>query len=138
MPTTLTYGRKKPVDGDDSAVWFDSLEDNIVLDDGHTHNGTNSAKLSSAAIEKEDVISKASGDWSGSTGAYTLTIANSEIPSNFLDASKSSSELCELVIMDSSNSDERIYLKYTWSGQGATQTISLSSPEAVAIKILFV
>jgi hypothetical protein len=138
MPTTLTYGRKKPVDGDDSAVWFDAIEDNTERDDAHSHDGVDSPKLSGTAIDKEDVVVKSTGDWSGSAGSYSLTIPNGEIPSGFLNAAKASSELCELVILDSDSSDERLYLKYTWSGMGATQTVTLYSNTVLNIKVLFV
>lgn len=46
---TLTYGRKKPQNADKGTVFFPALEDNIVLDDAHNHNGTNSSKLTAAS-----------------------------------------------------------------------------------------
>lgn len=49
---TLTYGRKKPQDGDRGAAWFPALDDNIVLDDAHTHNGVDSAFLPSSSFAK--------------------------------------------------------------------------------------
>lgn len=66
---TLTYGRKKPEDGDRGSVFFDALEDNIVLDDAHTHNGSNSARLtSSSSTAVTQAI--ASGSWSAIGSGY--------------------------------------------------------------------
>jgi hypothetical protein len=46
---TLTYGRKKPVSPDKGTIVFPALEANVILDDAHNHNGTNSALLTSSA-----------------------------------------------------------------------------------------
>lgn len=48
--TTLTYGLKRPQTRDTGSALFTALEDNITQLDGHTHNGTNSALLSTAAV----------------------------------------------------------------------------------------
>jgi hypothetical protein len=50
MPTTLSYGFVKPQTGDKGSVFFPDLEDNIQQLNDHTHNGTNSAKLTAAAM----------------------------------------------------------------------------------------
>jgi len=138
MSTTLTYTRVKPADGDDSANWFDAIESNIEIDDAHNHDGVTSAKLSGISVEKEDAIVKGTGAWTGSAGAYSLTIQNDEIPAGFLDDSTSSSSLCTLIIMDTDNDNERVYLKYTWSGVGGTQTVTLYSTKTLNIKVLFI
>lgn len=59
---TLSYGYKKPVDGDKGQTLFDALEADIQQLNDHAHNGTNSAKLTTAAV---DVVTAAiaSGDW---------------------------------------------------------------------------
>lgn len=47
---TLTYGLKLPENGDKGSIWFPALEDDITQLDGHSHNGTDSAKLTTASI----------------------------------------------------------------------------------------
>lgn len=42
---TLTYGRKVPEAGDSGTPLFDALEENIALDDGHSHDGIDSPIL---------------------------------------------------------------------------------------------
>lgn len=72
MPTTLTYGRKKPISGERGATVFTSLEDNITRDDAHSHNGTDSARLNPKDFSKTHTT-LASGSWvavAGQTGTY--------------------------------------------------------------------
>jgi len=76
---TLTYGRKKPEDNDVGSPVFDALENNITLDDAHTHNGTNSSKLTISSLTRT-TQAIASGSWAAAadgTGRYkqTVTIA---------------------------------------------------------------
>lgn len=139
MPTTLTYGRKKPSDGEDSAVWFDALEDNIDLNDEHNHNGINSPKLDAGAIDKADTATFDEADWSGSDGVYTLTLDDSDIPASYLEAGTTSANLTSLVIMDTDvTGEERVYLKYTWSAAtGDSTEITLTSSRAFNGKVLF-
>jgi hypothetical protein len=47
---TLAYGSKLPESGDSGEVFFPALEDNITQMDAHSHNGVNSAKLTSASV----------------------------------------------------------------------------------------
>ncbi len=47
---TLTFGYKKPQTRDTGSVLFTALEDNIQQLNDHTHNGTNSSKLTAAAV----------------------------------------------------------------------------------------
>lgn len=63
MVATLTYGRQKPADGDKGQTVFDALEANIDLDDSHTHNGTDSAKIPASSLTKT-VQTISSGGWS--------------------------------------------------------------------------
>lgn len=46
----MTYGYKKPQTRDTGSVLFAALEDNIQQLNDHTHNGTNSSKLTAAAV----------------------------------------------------------------------------------------
>jgi hypothetical protein len=81
MAITLTYTRKKPVDGDRGSVFWDILADNIVLDDAHTHDGITSPAVPSLNITKGSSTVTNSGwtaedDWYYKTitmpGTYTL------------------------------------------------------------------
>ena len=44
---TLSYGLKKPTNGDLSSEWFVEMANNLVKINDHIHNGTNSAKIES-------------------------------------------------------------------------------------------
>lgn len=62
---TLSYGYKKPANPDTGDLWFPAMETNIQLLNDHTHNGTNSAPVSSTSQ------SAASGAWvATSNGTY--------------------------------------------------------------------
>lgn len=56
---TLSYGFKKPETGDKGSVFFTALETDMQLLNDHTHNGTNSSKLTTLASEvlTSDVLS---------------------------------------------------------------------------------
>ena len=76
MSTTLTYGRKKPQDGDKGSTFFDDLEQNVDLDDAHTHNGTDSSLLPTSSFNNT-TQAIASGSWaavSGKPGLYKQTV----------------------------------------------------------------
>ena len=45
MATTLSYGFVKPATGDNGTVFWPALEDDIQKLNDHTHNGVNSARL---------------------------------------------------------------------------------------------
>lgn len=47
---TLSYGFKKPENGDLSEVWFQELANNVQLLNDHTHNGVNSSKISATGV----------------------------------------------------------------------------------------
>lgn len=47
---TLTYGFKKPQTGDFGTTFWPALEDDIQQLNDHTHNGTNSAQLTTASV----------------------------------------------------------------------------------------
>ncbi len=67
MSTTLSYGRVKPANGDSGATFWDQLAANIILDDGHTHNGSDSAPLTSLSITPTSAAITAAG-WSATSG----------------------------------------------------------------------
>ena len=76
MSSTLTYGLKRPDNGDLGSIWFANLRENITRSDGHTHDGTNSAPLTSSSITAEKT-SLTSGDWgtvSGKLGLFSQTV----------------------------------------------------------------
>lgn len=76
MPTTLTYGMKKPIAGEQGDTVFSALEDNITRADSHSHNGTDSAQLDPKNFAKT-VTTLASASWvavSGQTGTYKQTL----------------------------------------------------------------
>ena len=62
MSTTLSYGFVKPQNGDKGAPLFTALENDIQQLNDHTHNGVNSAQLTTASIV---VVTQAvaSGSW---------------------------------------------------------------------------
>jgi len=73
MPTTLSYGYKRPVSGDRGTTnFFTPMEDNIQRLNDHTHNGTDSAPLPAQSISGVPQTI-ASGSWvtyGGPTGFY--------------------------------------------------------------------
>lgn len=75
MASTLSYGFEKPATGDKGSVFFPALEDDIQQMNDHTHNGTNSSKLSAAATS---AVTQAilSASWGASIGGglYRQTI----------------------------------------------------------------
>ena len=77
MSTTLTYGRKKPSDGDKGSSWFDDLENNIDIDDAHSHDGVTSTAIPAQNIGK-GTSAIANASWvavSGQQGTYSQTIS---------------------------------------------------------------
>lgn len=71
---TLSFGFKKPQTGDKGSVFFPALETNFQLLNDHTHNGSNSAKLTAAS---STVVTQAisSASWaSQGDGMYRQTI----------------------------------------------------------------
>lgn len=59
---TTTYGYKIPENGDTGAPVFAALGGNATLVDAHTHNGINSAKITSSDLQRS-TISLPSGSW---------------------------------------------------------------------------
>lgn len=73
MATTLSNNFVKPATGDRGSVWFVALEGNIQKLNDHTHDGSNSERLTSKSVTKvTDTIS--SGSWSSSGSGYKQTV----------------------------------------------------------------
>lgn len=71
---TLTYGRKKPQNQDKGSVFWDALADNVVLDDAHDHDGSDSPKIQSYNLTRGSVSVLGTG-WTGnSDGTYKKSV----------------------------------------------------------------
>ena len=71
---TLSYGFKKPEPGDKGDVFFPALQDNAQKLNDHTHNGTDSAKLTTLAMNSlTSTISSA--NWVASGDVYRQLIS---------------------------------------------------------------
>ena len=66
---TLSYGFKKPQTGDNGSVFFPALEDDIQQLNDHTHNGTNSSKITIGALT-QTTQTIAAGSWGAVTGGF--------------------------------------------------------------------
>lgn len=76
----LSYGFKRPDDGDAGSIWFPALYDCITQLNSHDHDGTDSALITSAYIQK-GTVTVSSGSWSSiSTGKYRQLVT---VPSGF-------------------------------------------------------
>lgn len=74
MSTTLSYGFEKPATGDKGSVFWPALEDNIQQLNDHTHNGTNSARITTASSTAVTQSVSAAGWASLSAGLYRQTV----------------------------------------------------------------
>lgn len=81
---TLTYGRKKPQTGDRGAAFFPALEDNIVLDDAHDHDGVDSPFLTPSSFNKFS-STIAAAQWSSDGGGNYSKVVT--VPSGISAAS---------------------------------------------------
>ncbi len=66
---TLTYGRKRPDNGDKGSAFWDALRANITLDDAHTHDGLDSPLIPASNLTKGSVAVTNSG-WSADGTLY--------------------------------------------------------------------
>jgi len=74
MSVTLTFGLKRPADGDTGDSLFTDLEDNINQLDAHNHDGVTSAKLTASSVTAV-TQAVASGSWvATSNGNYSQTV----------------------------------------------------------------
>lgn len=71
---TLTYGFKKPQTGDKGDVFFSALEDDIQQLNDHTHNGVNSAKITSSSVTATTSTIVAAGWVHQGNGTYRQTV----------------------------------------------------------------
>lgn len=74
MPTTTTYGYKKPITGERG--YFTSLEHNIDRSDAHSHDGLDSAPIHTKNLTK-GTSNISSGGWgavAGKTGLYSQVV----------------------------------------------------------------
>jgi hypothetical protein len=73
MASTLSYGFIKPATGDKGSVFWPALETDIQKMNDHTHNGSNSARISAAASTavKQDV---SAAGWTLDSGIYSQTV----------------------------------------------------------------
>ena len=80
MASTLSYGFEKPATGDKGSIFWPILEDNIQRTNDHTHNGSNSAKISASASTAV-VQTVTSAGWSGvGGGLYRQTVTLPALP----------------------------------------------------------
>lgn len=77
MSTTLTNGYKLPADGDKGSTFFDDLESNIQRVNDHTHNGSNSEKLTAASVTTITQDIPSSGWTNLTNGVYSQTVSMS-------------------------------------------------------------
>ena len=70
---TLSNGFKKPETGDKGSIFFAALEDNIDQVNSHSHNGTDSEKLStiSSNVLTSDVLA---ASWAADGNTYKQSI----------------------------------------------------------------
>jgi len=71
---TLSYGFKKPQTGDKGSVWFPALEDNFQQLNDHSHNGLDSAKLSSSSVIASVQVVTAAGWAAEGGGTYKQNV----------------------------------------------------------------
>lgn len=76
---TLSYGFLKPQTGDTGAVFFPALETDIQKLNDHTHDGSNSAKLTAAssAVVTQAILAAAWVSLGGGMYRQAVTLAGS-------------------------------------------------------------
>jgi hypothetical protein len=74
---TLTYDFEKPETGDKGDVFFPALEDNVQKLNDHTHNGVNSAKITSSSVTTTTQAILAAGWVSQGGGTYRQLVTMS-------------------------------------------------------------
>ena len=72
---TLSYGFKKPEDGDKGDAVFTALEENIQRTNDHTHNGVNSAPIDIAFLTKYSQDVPAASWGSPVDGLYSTIVS---------------------------------------------------------------
>ncbi len=74
MPTEQTYGLEVPDAGDLASQWMQSIEDNFVQIDAHTHDGLTSAPLPIGSLTKLTSVIAATGYTDLGGGNYSKLI----------------------------------------------------------------
>ena len=75
---TQTYLRQAPETGDSDGAVYSALVANIILDDAHSHDGVDSAKLNSSSVVLSDdsKVLILAADWGGIVdGLYSKQIS---------------------------------------------------------------
>lgn len=99
MASTLSYGFVKPQTGDKGSTFWGQLESDIQQLNDHTHNGTDSAKLTAASVPAV-TQSVSSGSWASQGGGmYRQTVT---IPSS-LTSVGGTYDSCNIQMRDASN-----------------------------------
>lgn len=70
----LSYGYKQPETGDKGSVWFPALEFDINRLNLHSHNGLDSAKLSSTSVVATVQVVTSAGWVAQGGGTYKQTV----------------------------------------------------------------
>lgn len=108
---TLSYGYKKPQDGDLSDLWFDEISNNMQLLNDHNHNGTNSSKISAKGVQAFTQSLPNSG-WApfGSIYSQSVTIPSGELYDNYAIVFKTTAgEPVYLSVVKTSSTTYTIY-----------------------------
>jgi len=84
MSTTLSYGFKKPQDGDKGSTFWDDLEFDIQRTNDHSHNGVDSAVLASANVTTTTQNILAAGWVSQGNGYYRQLVTMPSSPTAML------------------------------------------------------
>lgn len=71
----LSYGYKNPENGDAGSIWFPALNFNIVRLNAHTHDGVDSAFISSSNILNSVATVPAAAWIADGTGRYRQTVS---------------------------------------------------------------
>lgn len=70
MSTTLSYGYKKPADGETGATFYPDLNTNAQLANDHVHDGVTGTRLNSSTSQKTYTILSAANWVSAGNGLY--------------------------------------------------------------------
>lgn len=103
MPDDLLYGYKKPRAGEPGRIFFVTLEENWTRIASHNHDGSSSAKISSASIlgEQGAVSSSAWQAVAGQPGTYRQAVtlpANMEYAKVAITFYKNAADFCQLML----------------------------------------
>lgn len=82
----LSKGYKLPETGDFGDVWFPAMEDNINLQNSHTHNGINGEKISGIDLASSTltVLAASFADQGNGYWRATVTVPGGGLVDNFV------------------------------------------------------